>query len=136
MTDLPITGGCNCGAVRFEISQPLLEASYCHCKRCQRRGGAAASPNATRRRARSGWSRARTVCGSWKPEDGMEKWFCGDCGSSVFSSRPDGEAAGADGRLRRPPGVRPTLRQFVAYAASWEEIPDDGLPRHPERRPT
>ena len=31
------------------------------------------------------------------------------------------------------PGIRPSLRQFVAYAASWEDIPDDGLPRHAER---
>jgi len=24
------------------------------------------------------------------------------------------------------------MRQFVAYAAPWEAIPDDGLPRHLE----
>jgi hypothetical protein len=30
------------------------------------------------------------------------------------------------------PGIRPSVRQFVAYAASWEAIADDGLPRHPE----
>jgi hypothetical protein len=23
MTDLPLTGGCNCGAVRFEVTEPL-----------------------------------------------------------------------------------------------------------------
>jgi len=33
------------------------------------------------------------------------------------------------------PGVRPAYRQFVAYAAGWEPLPDDGLPRHPERIP-
>jgi hypothetical protein len=33
------------------------------------------------------------------------------------------------------PGIRPGFRQFVAYAASWEEIPNDGLPRYPERKP-
>ena len=31
------------------------------------------------------------------------------------------------------PGVRPRAHQFVAYAASWEPIPDDGLPRFPEQ---
>jgi len=46
MTELPLTGGCNCGAVRFEVTKPLVAASYCHCKRCQRRSGAAASPSA------------------------------------------------------------------------------------------
>jgi hypothetical protein len=39
MTELPLTGGCNGGAVRFEVTEPLAGASYCHCKRCQRRSG-------------------------------------------------------------------------------------------------
>ena len=30
------------------------------------------------------------------------------------------------------PGVRPSLRAFVAYAAPWEPIPDDGLERFAE----
>lgn len=30
------------------------------------------------------------------------------------------------------PGIRPSVRQFVAYAAEWEAIPEDGLPRYPE----
>ena len=34
------------------------------------------------------------------------------------------------------PGIRPSYRQFTAYAAPWEPIPDDGLPRYPERRPS
>ena len=33
------------------------------------------------------------------------------------------------------PGVRPTLRQFVADAPAWEPLPDDGLPRYAERAP-
>jgi hypothetical protein len=32
------------------------------------------------------------------------------------------------------PGVRPQWRSYVAYAAGWEAIPDDGLERHPETR--
>jgi hypothetical protein len=31
-------------------------------------------------------------------------------------------------------GIRPSVQQFVAYAAPWEPIPDDGLPRYPESR--
>jgi hypothetical protein len=31
------------------------------------------------------------------------------------------------------PGIRPGHHQFVAYAAPWEPIPDDGLPRYQER---
>ena len=35
--ELPITGGCGCGAVRFEVWKPFVSAAYCHCTRCQRR---------------------------------------------------------------------------------------------------
>jgi hypothetical protein len=68
MPEPPISGGCNCGAVRFEVTEPFVSANYRHCRRCQ----------------------------------------------------------------RQDPGIRPQVRQFVAYAAAWEPIPDDGLPRHPE----
>ena len=30
------------------------------------------------------------------------------------------------------PGTRPSVRQFVTYAAPWEPIPDDGWPSYPE----
>jgi hypothetical protein len=34
------------------------------------------------------------------------------------------------------PGIRPSVRQFVAGAAPWEPIPEDGSPRYPESRHT
>ena len=136
MTELPLTGGCNCGAVRFEVTAEIPIASYCHCTRCQRRTGAAASPN-----AHVAADTLKIVAGQdalrrWKPDDGGEKWFCSVCGSSVYSNNP----AHADpvsvrmGGFDSDPGVRPSVRQFVSYAASWEDIPDDGLPRYPESR--
>ncbi len=74
---------------------------------------------------------------AWKPEDGHEKWFCGDCGSALFTRNPDdpSQIGVRLGAVDGDPGVRPSVRQFVGYAASWESIPDDGLPRHAERRP-
>ena len=59
------------------------------------------------------------------------------CGSALFArSQDDPEVIGVRmGTFDVDPGVRPSYRQFVAYAAPWEPIPDDGLPRYPERRP-
>jgi hypothetical protein len=73
---------------------------------------------------------------AWKPADGAEKWFCGDCGSALFSRMPgDPPQIGVRlGALDGDPGVRPNARQYVAYAAPWEPIPDDGLPQFPEGR--
>jgi hypothetical protein len=36
------------------------------------------------------------------------------------------------GTLDEDPGLAPKHRQYVAYAATWEPIPDDGIPRFPE----
>ncbi len=73
----------------------------------------------------------------WKPADSSgEKWFCGECGSAMFgrnTSHP--ESIGIRmGTFDDDPGIRPTVRQFVAYAAPWEPLADDGLPRFPESR--
>jgi hypothetical protein len=134
---LPLTGSCGCGAVRFEIGEPLVSAVYCHCTRCQRRTGTAAAATAVLApgslRIVSGEDRLR----SWAPPDGLEKVFCGDCGSALFARNPKAGTIVAVrlGSFDGDPGVRPNARQFTAYAAAWEPIPDDGLPRHPERRP-
>jgi hypothetical protein len=131
-----LTGGCGCGAVRFEVTAPLVSARYCHCTRCQRRSGAAASANAQVEPGSfqivQGEDRVRT----WRPDGGAEKCFCGDCGSALFSRDRDDAAQVAVrlGAFDEDPGIRPTVRQFVAYAAPWEPLPDDGLPRYPERR--
>jgi hypothetical protein len=47
--EFPLTGGCGCGVVRFEVSAPLGSAVYCRCTRCQRRTGAGASATALAR---------------------------------------------------------------------------------------
>ena len=75
--------------------------------------------------------------GTWSPEGGFHKIFCTSCGAALYSQSPtDPEIIGVRlGAFDRDPGVRPPYRQFVAYAAPWEPIPDDGLPRHPERAP-
>jgi hypothetical protein len=132
-----LRGGCGCGVVRFEITQPLVSARYCHCTRCQRRTGTAASASASVVPGSFRVIRGEDRLSAWKPEDGHEKWFCGDCGSALYTVNPaDRSELGVRlGAIDGDPGVRPAVRQFVAYAAPWEEIPDDGLPRYPERRP-
>jgi hypothetical protein len=136
MSDLPLTGGCLCGGVRFEIDAPLGAASYCHCTRCQRRTGTAASAQARVAPGALHIVAGEELVREWAPPDGWAKCFCGACGSALWSRDPASGTTGVRlGAFDSDPGVRPAYRQFVAYAAPWEEIPDDGLPRFPERRP-
>jgi hypothetical protein len=54
----------------------------------------------------------------------------------VFGSNPSHpESIGIRmGTFDGDPGIRPSVRQFVAYAAAWESLPEDGLPRFSESR--
>jgi len=138
VAELPLTGGCLCGGVRFEIVEPLVAAGYCHCTRCQHRTGTAASVQ-----ARLAPGSLRLVAGeelvrTFQPPDGFGKAYCSACGSALWSQDPaDLDTISVRlGAFDGDPGIRPSYRQFVAYAAPWEPIPDDGLPRFPERRPS
>ena len=131
MSELPLTGGCLCGAVRFEIDAPLVNASWCHCTRCQRRTGTPASAQAPRR--------ARLVPRSLQGEEALRacepaaaaapKVFCGECGSALWSQSPD------------DPGIKAVrLGAFDGDPGDPAELPPvrrlrRGLGSDPGRRP-
>jgi hypothetical protein len=128
-----------CGEVRYEVSEPLVGATYCHCKRCQRRTGGAASAQARVARGSLRVVSGEELLRAWDPPGGgYAKIFCSSCGSAMWSRPPEDPEVIAVrlGTFDGDPGIRPALRQFVAYAAPWEPIPDDGLPRYAEMRPT
>jgi hypothetical protein len=137
MTELPLTGGCLCGGVRFELHAAPDGASYCHCTRCQRRTGTAASANAAVDGNAFQITQGEELVNAWRhPHGGAEKVFCRECGSHLFSRNPDDRSQMGIrlGAFDGDPGVRPSARQFVAYAAVWEPIPDDDLEQFPESR--
>jgi hypothetical protein len=135
MPDLPLRGGCLCGGVRFEVTEPLVSSSYCHCTRCQRRTGTAASAQARVAPGSLVITQGDELVRAYEPDDGWAKLFCSNCGSSLFSRNPDDHSVMSVrlGAFDDDPGIRPQWRQFVAYAAPWEPIPDDGLERFPEQ---
>lgn len=135
MSDLPPTGSCNCGAVKFEVSETPPYAYYCHCTRCQKRSGAGAAPGAVVAPGSFTLLQGGEELRKWSAGDGFDKWFCSVCGSHVYAASPDNPdlVSVRLGAFDADPGVRPTGRHFTNYAAAWEPIsPDDGLTHHPE----
>jgi hypothetical protein len=136
MSSSALEGGCLCGGVRFEVTEPPTVAGYCHCTRCQRRTGSAASVSAPVPREALRILSGEELISCWQPPEGAAKCFCSACGAHLWArTDPDGPHFVRLGAFDGDPGVRPSYRQFVAYAAAWEPVPDDGLPRFPERRP-
>jgi hypothetical protein len=133
----PITGRCGCGAITFSLTEPPRVAGYCHCTRCQRRTGTAASAQARIDGRTLQITAGEDLIASWRhPDGGFFKLFCSLCGSHLFSRSPEDPAQMSVRLGAFDPGhtIRPSFRQFTAYAADWEPIPDDGLERFPESR--
>jgi hypothetical protein len=132
----PLQGGCLCGAVRFELTAPLISAGYCHCTHCQRRTGTGSSANGRVPQAGFRLLEGADELRAFKPPTGVPKLFCARCGSALFSGDPftDEEVAVRLGALDRDPGIALEYRQFVDSAAPWEAVPQDGLRRYPRSR--
>jgi len=126
-----MTGRCLCGGVRFDVTPPLGRAGYCHCTRCQRRTGSGASAQVRVEPGSVRIDEGAELVRSWQPEAGFAKDFCVECGAHLWSRDPaTGEIFSVRmAAFEADPGVRPSYRQFVDYAAPWEPIPQDGLER-------
>ena len=78
-----------CGGVRFEVTEEPLSAGYCHCTRCQRRTGTAASVQARIAPGSLHLLAGDELVREYAPEDGWPKCFCSACGSALWSTDPD-----------------------------------------------
>jgi hypothetical protein len=131
----PLTGGCLCEEIRFVVTEAPRGLVYCHCKRCQRRSGTAFAVGAITRPGSVTVTQGRDHLRTYAPETSFHKQFCARCGSQLFTIDPEtGDVfAVRFGTLDDPPDLPVLGHQFVAYAAPWHPLPDDGAPRFDER---
>ena len=93
MAEPSVTGRCLCGGVRFELTEPVRAAGYCHCTRCQRRTGSASSVQARIDGGTFRLLQGDELVQAWRhPDGGFEKCFCRTCGAHLFSRNPDDPA--------------------------------------------
>jgi hypothetical protein len=126
-----------CGGVCFEVTGAPLSAGYCHCTRCQRRTGTAASAQARLAPGTFRLLAGEELVKTYTPDGGWAKSFCSNCGSALWSQSPDTGEVGSVRLGLFDPGhdIRPSWHTFATYACEWEPLPDDGLERYPEAKP-
>jgi len=85
MVPLPLVGGCQCGALRYAISQPPLMVYNCHCTNCQKIGGGAFSTPLTVLEPTFSFTQGEPRRYEWTSDAGNRRfgWFCGECGSRI-----------------------------------------------------
>ena len=119
----PYTGGCACGAIRYEISAEPLMMNDCQCRQCQRATGTGHGSYMNFPRASV---QLEGIAASWESvgDGGTRKHgaFCPNCGSPVFMTFPDMpdyfvvRAASLDDPLR----YRPTMVFWASAALPWD----------------
>lgn len=118
MTNGTMTGGCACGAVRYEITGEPVMAGHCQCRDCQRMTGTLKYHRST---ADSGSTVARGFC----PE-------CGSFISGTSSAMPQLTTVAA-ASLDDPSQFHPQLVVYTCSAQPWDRM-DPALPQF-ERMP-
>ncbi len=120
-----MTGGCLCGAVRYEISGEPMFAGHCHCRDCQKATGTGhvsvmALPKAAV--AITGELRAFAVTGS----SGLPfvRNFCPTCGSLIYgeSETNPGMINVTAGSLDDPSAFRPQFSIFTRSRPAWDHL--------------
>jgi hypothetical protein len=129
---MPVTGGCLCGAVRYEVRGPLRNIINCHCSKCRRFHGHVGAYTSVRREhlaltRRDGlkWYRSMT-----DETPNVHRGFCRECGSSLFwDPRGSGShIAVAAGSLDAPAALKTLGHVWVSQKAGYYDI-TDGLPQ-------
>ena len=125
------TGGCACGAIRYEISAEPIVSNHCQCRDCQHKSGTGHGSYMTFPRADvtltgepKGWD---IVADSGNVKT---RAFCSTCGSPVcitYAAMPDVLTIHA-ASLDDPGRFTPQIVTYAARAHAWDDI-DPALPK-------
>ncbi|MBL1262622.1 GFA family protein [Methylomicrobium sp. RS1] len=129
----PITGGCLCGTVRYEIGAKPVRMVNCHCRTCQKSSGspymALLFVPASALKVNGNYREFPTAAASGNT---VYRAFCPQCGTPLFGRnsaftqlRPVAAMS-----LDDPGLYRPELDMWVADAQSWDSMNPD-LPKYP-----
>ena len=123
-TDKISSGGCYCGAVRYQVTGPLRDVVNCHCSECQRLNGNFGSH-----------SKAPTRHLAITADDGLtwfqisaaaRRAFCRRCGSALFWESQDQPSTGiVAGSLDDSSELTTLGHIFVAEKPAYYQLTDD-----------
>ena len=81
------SGGCQCGAIRFQASK-LGRPSICHCRMCQKQFGSFFGAFVTADQAHLTWTRGQPML--FRSSAKVKRGFCAKCGTPLSYHHPNG----------------------------------------------
>lgn len=113
-----LSGGCQCGAVRFNVSGAIGEASICHCRMCQKASGAHALALVDVKDSGFAWTRGAP---NWfASSNAARRGFCASCGTPLAYDAPDGLAISVV-TFDEPDLITPVLAYGLEGKRAWAD---------------
>lgn len=120
------TGGCLCGAVRWEVTTEPTKVTYCHCSKCRRWHGHVGAYTGV---AREGFRLVEDRGLAWYQQNPkVRRGFCRVCGSSLLWDE-DGESriSICAGTFDHPSGLESKAHIYLGSQGDYYARPNDGL---------
>lgn len=123
-----LTGGCQCGAVRYRIDGPLGRAGICHCRMCQKAFGSWGAALVSVPEIQLTWTRGAPA--EFRSSAIVARGFCAGCGTPLHM-KEDGDPNYeiAIGSLDNPELAPPSGEVGIEAKLSWFNSLSD-LPGH------
>jgi hypothetical protein len=121
--NLPITGGCQCGAVRYILRAIPGNTHFCHCRMCQRAVGGPFANLTSLARAEIEWTRGEPA---WFQSSSVAtRGFCRDCGTPLsFAYDRSDRFSVTVGSLDHPEDFPPVRHYGVESKMPWLKLCD------------
>ena len=127
------TGGCVCGAIRYECTSRPLAMLYCHCRDCQQVSGGPYTPvvyvPAKAFRLTQGTLRHYSTPSEASGHN--KRGFCPDCGSRITGAESERGLGITASSLDDPSWFRAKMHLFTADAQPWDLL-DPSIPSFPQ----
>lgn len=128
MAEVRLTGGCQCGAVRYVLREQPFNVHVCHCRMCQKAVGgpfAVICPV-----MKTAFTVTRGEISYFWSSEVARRGFCARCGTPLLFEYPHADDIGIlagtlDEPDRVPPGVQYGNESRVAWYAGLAAIPGD-----------
>jgi hypothetical protein len=123
------TGGCQCGAIRFRTAELLDNAHICHCRMCQKAVGNYFAALVSSPKSKLTWTRGTPS--RFSSSEGVERGFCGDCGTPLFYDAINSSDIGLMiGALDHPATIKPISQDSTESRMPWfneiAHVPESG----------
>jgi hypothetical protein len=119
-----LTGGCCCGAVRFELVDDFSQFYFCHCEQCRRLTGSAHASNLFTRPDNIQWLQGQQDTHRYDhPERTFTQVFCKHCGSGLpFVTQSGQSLLVPAGSLDEEPKKQPDSQIFSEEQTHWHKV--------------